>query len=140
MDQETLEPFWAIIEVFGHQRFAGLVGEQVIAGYKMFRIDIPAVPEERREREGNYHPLTGDFGRWKYTEVFGAVEAEAKLFGVKAVYSITPCTEEHARAEAANMVTSRSCWYTDISQLPEITEEPDEPVLIEPIHTEEAPL
>ena len=37
------QPFqqWAIVELMGHRRMAGLVTEQEIAGHGMLRIDVP---------------------------------------------------------------------------------------------------
>ncbi len=61
---------WAIVEVFGHQKFAGRVTEQAIGGASFVRVDVPAV-------EGS--------------------PAFTKLFGASAIYSITPVTEELAR-------------------------------------------
>ena len=104
MEQEQVfAPCWAIVEVFGHQRFAGLVGEQPIAGDKMLRLDIPATPESRVRKSASWHPITGERGRFRYDEVRGEVGAETKFFGVKAIYALTPCTEEAARTEAARL-------------------------------------
>ncbi len=71
MEQQT-EKFdsWAIVEVFGHSKFAGHVTEQAIGGASFVRVDVPAV---------NGSP------------------AFTKLFGASAIYSITPVTEELAR-------------------------------------------
>lgn len=74
----TPKPFdeWAIVEIMGHQRYAGRVSEQTIAGGALLRIDIPATPRQ---------------------------PAYSKLFGVSSVYAITPTTEELATAMAANI-------------------------------------
>jgi hypothetical protein len=65
---------WAIVELFGHQRIAGLVSEQVIAGQGFVRVDVPAC----KEREG-------------FT----------RMFGTGAIYSIIPTSEEIATAFAS---------------------------------------
>jgi hypothetical protein len=39
--EEDIFKTWAIVEVMGHQTFAGFVQEQVIAGTAMLRIDVP---------------------------------------------------------------------------------------------------
>lgn len=67
---------WCIVEVMGHQKFAGLVTEQVLGGASFIRIDIPAV--------GNQPEFT-------------------KMFGASSIYAITPCTEEVARGVAATL-------------------------------------
>lgn len=61
----------ALIELFGHNRIAGLVSEQTLGGGAFVRVDVPAV--------------NGDHG---YT----------KLFGNGAIYGMTFVTEAVARA------------------------------------------
>jgi hypothetical protein len=60
---------WAIVEIFGHAKFAGRVTEQAIGGASFVRVDIPAID--------GYPAFT-------------------KLFGASAIYSITPVSEEIA--------------------------------------------
>jgi len=62
---------WAVVELFGHQRIAGRVTEQVIAGQGFIRVDVPT---------------TGD--QIGFT----------RMFGPGAIYSIIPTTEEIAIA------------------------------------------
>jgi hypothetical protein len=64
---------WAIVEVFGHKRFAGRVSDQAIGGASFIRIDVPATTDKT---------------------------AYTKFFGGGAIYAITPCTEEVARIAA----------------------------------------
>ena len=61
---------WAIVEIFGHAKFAGRVTEQAIGGASFVRVDVPET---------------------------GKSPAFTKLFGASAIYSITPVTEELAR-------------------------------------------
>lgn len=70
--EETREKFasWAILELMGHRRLAGYVQEQEFAGAGMVRIDVPSVP-----------PVT-------------------QMYGVSAIYCLTPCTEQTAREVA----------------------------------------
>lgn len=70
--EQTKESFdqWAIVEIMGHQRYAGRVTEQVIGGTSFVRVDVPG-GEERQ-------PFT-------------------KLFGSSAIYAITLVDEETAR-------------------------------------------
>ena len=67
---------WAIVEIMGHQKFAGRVSEQIVAGSALLRIDIPAQGEQ---------------------------VAFTKLFGMSSVYAITPTTELIATAVASKL-------------------------------------
>lgn len=69
---------WALLEIMGHQQYAGLVTEQVVAGQAFIRIDIPANEED-------------------------GVVAFTKLFGPSSVYSISPIEETAARALARSL-------------------------------------
>lgn len=82
MEQQTAERFeqWCIVEVFGHNVFAGYVTERTIGGAAFIQVDVPEVDER--------HP------------------AFTTLFGSAAIYSITPTTEAHAR-EAASQIRVR---------------------------------
>lgn len=66
---------WAVLEVMGHRRHAGLVTEVSIAGAQMLRIDIPG-------------PTASD-----------PVQA-THFYGGGSIFCLTPCTEELARREA----------------------------------------
>ena len=65
---------WAYVELMGHARTAGKVSEQQVAGAGFVRVDVPA----------------SDDG-----------PAYTRLFAPSAIYAITPCTEEMAKAAAA---------------------------------------
>lgn len=69
MSGSSENDLWAVVEVMGHKRFAGRVTKQTLAGVSFVRIDVPAI--------------SGGAG---YT----------KLLGARAIYAITPCTEEKA--------------------------------------------
>lgn len=69
MEGTTFEPTWAIVDLFGHQRIAGMVSEQTIAGGAFVRVDVPDVGDDRG-----------------YTRFFGA----------SAIYSISPVSEDIA--------------------------------------------
>jgi hypothetical protein len=74
---------WAIIEIFGHQKYAGKVSEFAIGGCNFVRVDVPALPARGPQEE--------------------AMPAFTKLFGNGAVYSITLVSEQVARAVAATI-------------------------------------
>jgi len=77
---ETAERFdrWCVVEILGHQRFAGRVTEETHFGTALLRLDVPEV-----EKAG---------GR--------VVPAFTQFYGSGAIYRITPCSEEYARAAA----------------------------------------
>lgn len=68
---------WAIVEIFGHQRIAGRVREELVAGKAFLRVDVPA---------------TGD-----------GAEAFTRYYGAAAIYSLTPTTEAVVRLAAAQL-------------------------------------
>lgn len=74
--------FWAIVEIYGHTKIAGLVTEQVIAGQGFIRVDVPDLPEA---------------GPYKAQASF------TRLYGANAIYSITPVSEEIALQAAQSM-------------------------------------
>ena len=69
----TLEGTWCVVDLFGHTRLAGQVSEQEIAGHGFVRVDVPKV---------------------------GDLPAFTRFLGHGAIYSITPCDENTARAVA----------------------------------------
>lgn len=76
MTQQERFNHWAIVEVFGHQTYAGRVTEQTVGGASFVRVDVPAVRD--------LQPFT-------------------KLFGASAIYGITIVDEQTARAKAAGL-------------------------------------
>jgi hypothetical protein len=76
---------WAIVEIMGHRQFAGFVSEQAIGGQSFVRVDVPAVTIQPS----------------KPGDVADELPAFTKLFGAGSIYCISPCTEETARAFAA---------------------------------------
>jgi hypothetical protein len=68
---------WALLEIMGHQRYAGMVSEQSIGGASFVRVDVPEC--------GPKNP------------------AFTKLFGANSIYAITPVTEEVAKMTAQKL-------------------------------------
>lgn len=64
---------FCIVELFGHQKIVGRVTEQVIGGQAFVRVDVPQTKRHA---------------------------AFTRLFGGGAIYSITPVSEEIAKAAA----------------------------------------
>ena len=89
---------WAIVEVMGHRSFAGYVTEQPIGGASFVRVDVPEVADR-----GNGPVL----------------KAFTKLLGAGSIYAISPCTEETARAYAAQL-RERCFDFYEAPRLPAI--------------------
>lgn len=81
---------WAIVDVMGHQRYAGQVSETTIAGAGLIRVDVPEVT---LAGASGYGPSS--------TPTRRTIPAFSKLFAPGAIHSISPCDEEIARAMAA---------------------------------------
>lgn len=89
---EATESFqqWAILELMGHVRLAGIVTEEERFGIKMGRIDIP-----------NQDGFTTQY------------------FGGSSVYRLTPTTEEIARGVATrNQPTPVHRWELPAASIP----------------------
>jgi hypothetical protein len=82
-------PEFAVVEVMGHQIYAGRCSEQTIAGVALLRVDVP-------EQEG--------------------IAAFSKLLGAGAIFSVTPCTEEYA-AGLAKVLRSRPFPLLDLAPI-----------------------
>lgn len=78
---------WAIVEIFGHQRVAGWMTEQTVAGHGFIRVDVPEIP----------------VGKDSYGRQSGGVQAHSKMYGPGAIYAINPVDEAIARAAAMNI-------------------------------------
>jgi hypothetical protein len=76
--EQTKFEEWAVLELFGHQRLAGLVSEVQLGGASFVRVDVP----EDGKKKG-----------WKLT----------KMYNPSAIYSITPVTEATARLVAVSV-------------------------------------
>lgn len=76
MHTEQKIQFWAIVQIMGHQTYAGEVSEYTLAGTSFLRVDIPPV-----------NNIPG------FTE----------LFSTSSIYKISPVEQEIAIAAAANL-------------------------------------
>lgn len=95
MEQPIFET-WAFVELYGHRQLAGKVTEQQVAGSTFLRVDVPEQDE--------HPPIT-------------------RLYGANAIYSITPCTEEVAKAALRRLRPDPLPFYVPelIPQVPAIT-------------------
>ncbi|MEW5422679.1 hypothetical protein [Amorphus sp. 3PC139-8] len=73
MSEDAFEG-WALVELMGHRRRVGYVRQVESFGAKLLRIDIPAEGDDVTE-----------------------------FYGGGAIYALRPCSEEIARAQAAQM-------------------------------------
>lgn len=91
MSEETkFERCWAIVELFGHQKIAGEISDQTIAGVTFLRVDVP-------EMDGQ--------------------DGFTRFFGASAIYSITPVSEEVARLAAGRLsVRPVTIWMPEIQK------------------------
>ena len=93
MTEQTKFEEWAVLELFGHQRLAGLVTEVQLGGASFVRVDVPDVEKEP-----------------------GAPVKLTKYLNPSAIYAITPVTEETARA-AARSCSSAPVTRWDVREL-----------------------
>jgi hypothetical protein len=66
---------WSLVELFGHQRIVGYLSQQTFGSGPLFRVDVPDLTKD------------GNTVRPGFT----------RYFGLGAIYSITPITEEIVR-------------------------------------------
>ncbi len=99
MTQEETPTFeqWAVLELMGHRRLAGLLTEQTIAGAAFLRIDIPSDTE---------------------------VPKATQWYAPGAVYAITPCTEATARRVAEGTSWSPPVSEWELPETQRITAPP----------------
>jgi hypothetical protein len=90
---------WGILELMGHQRTAGRLTEEMIAGSNLLRVDIPV----------NAH------------------EFRTAYYGASAIYALHVTSEETARKAAGAMSTKPPYAYLlESERLPRITDGEDE--------------
>lgn len=70
---------WAILELMGRRRLGGIVEETEIAGQAFLRIDVPDVDSDDPDKR-----------------------TATQFYSAAAIYCITPCEEEVARAIAVH--------------------------------------
>lgn len=93
---------WAVVEVFGHQRYAGYVTTEAFGQAVLFRVDVP--PLEERERVTKHYEYAGHVSVPPGSTVKeAAVQGYTKFFGPGAIYALTPCTEDAAKKAVESM-------------------------------------
>jgi hypothetical protein len=79
-EQQAAPTHWAILELFGHQRIAGRISDQVIGGASFVRVDVPEV-------------VRGD----------RTIQAHTRCFGGAAIYAVNWCDEQTATLHAVSI-------------------------------------
>lgn len=92
---------WAVVEIFGHQRYAGYVTTEAFGQAVLFRVDVPPLAERERVTKSYEYSDTGTSIPPGSTVKEAAVQGYTKLFGPGAIYAITPCTQEAAETAVA---------------------------------------
>lgn len=80
---------WCLVELFGHNKIAGLVTEQTIGGSSFIRVDVPAV--------GETQPFT-------------------RFFNGTAIYALNPMEEDTCKA-IAERLQAKPIDSWDMSQI-----------------------
>lgn len=95
---------WAIVEIMGQNKAAGFVKTEAFGGTVMLRIDVPEVPERKRERTG-YRDADGNYSNslQKFEETLPAEPGHTEYVGMSSIFRLRPCTEETARAAVEAM-------------------------------------
>lgn len=84
MEEKTEFKTWAIVEVMGHNTYAGYVQEENVFGKQMLRIDVPQIEN---------------------------IPAFTKYISPEALYGITPVSEGTALAKAQSLRKKPfECW------------------------------
>jgi hypothetical protein len=66
---------WALVELFGHQRIVGFLSQQTFGTGVLFRVDVPDLLKDGKVKRVGF----------------------TRYFGLSAIYSITPISEEIVR-------------------------------------------
>ena len=92
---------FAVVEVMGHNTFAGKVSEHVIGGSAFIRVDVPEIPERRwKEKRSVWNSAKDGYEVKEIEESTPVMPAFTKLIGASSIYAITPCSEEVAKRVA----------------------------------------
>lgn len=114
-DDEMATKFneWAVLELMGHRKLAGLLSEQDIAGHGFLRLEIPGAPakpavHKERTADGWREVMniklpdgTGHDCDYFCEQGQPEIPPATQFYSPSAVYAITPTTERVARAMAA---------------------------------------
>jgi hypothetical protein len=111
LKQSTFEG-WAVVEIFGHQRYAGFVTTEAFGQAVLFRVDVPPLTERERVANSCEYDSKGQSIPPGSIVKEEAVPGYSKLFGPSAIYALTPCTQEAAEKALAAMQTRKLTLVT----------------------------
>jgi hypothetical protein len=94
---------WAIVEAFGHQRYAGYVSSEAFGQAVLFRVDVPPLPERERVTKHYGYDDDGHSVPPGSTVKESAVQGYTKYFGPGAIYAMTPCSQDAAEKAVESM-------------------------------------
>lgn len=94
---------WAVVEVFGHQRYAGFVTTEAFGQAVLFRVDVPPLAERERVTKHYGYDDDGNSVPPGSTVKESAVQGYTKYFGPGAIYAMTPCTQDVAQEAVESM-------------------------------------
>jgi hypothetical protein len=87
---------WAVVDVLGHQRYAGYVTTEAYGAAVLFRIDVPALGARERVTKTPRYVNGHGYVPAGTSLTEGAVDGYSKLIGAGSIYAITPCTKDAA--------------------------------------------
>jgi hypothetical protein len=118
MEQQQQSKFegWAVVEVFGHQRYAGFVTTETFGQAALFRVDVPPLDERDRVLK-HYEYVEGKNVPPGSTVKEAAVQGYTKYFGPGAIYALTPCTQE-AAVKAVEAIQPRTISVVALAPKP----------------------
>jgi hypothetical protein len=120
--QESKQPTfegWALVEIFGHRKVAGMVSDVEMFGSRFCRIDEPDMPATTRKRS-RYHV---DRGYEEAEEAVPARQARSHFYGAASIFGVTPCTEKVVREYLARVQRDEAPAVVDMPMLTGIEEE-----------------
>jgi hypothetical protein len=112
---------WALVEIFGHRKVAGMVKDVEMFGSRFCRIDEPEMPATKAKR-WTYHY---DDGSKQVEYDVPARQARTHFYGASSIFGVTPCTEAMVREFLVRLQRDEAPAVVDIPRL--TAAEDDEP-------------
>lgn len=110
---------WAIVDLFGHQRIAGKLTTQSLGVAALIRIDVPEVTIP--EKQEGYWDDNGPSVRRRLRVIPPHKKGGyTRYFGPGAIYSISPVSEELARA-AVMQIDAEPVKPYELPERPKLT-------------------